>query len=64
MSKQVAAIKEFLADETAAGLAEYALLLALISLVCVVALGPLGLEIKDVFEDLGEFFEKHHPGGS
>lgn len=37
-------------------LAEYAILLALIAIVVIVALGPLGTTIKGVFEDITDSF--------
>ncbi len=42
-------IKELFVDEEGAALVEYALLLGLIAVVAIVALGPLGVKVKDMF---------------
>ena len=42
----------FFKEEEGAGLAEYALLLVLIAIVCIVTLGPLGDAIAAVFETI------------
>ncbi len=39
-------------DERGAGLAEYALLLVLIAVACVIAITALGSTISDVFDDI------------
>ncbi len=43
----------FTDDERGASLVEYALLVALIAVVCIVAIGTLGGNANDQFEDVG-----------
>ena len=45
-------IMNFFKDEEGAGLAEYALLLVLIAVVCIAALQVLGPQIAQVFTDI------------
>ena len=49
MSKVFSFAKSFLSDEEGASLVEYALLIALIALACVVALTATGQSISDMF---------------
>lgn len=58
MEKYIYRAKRFAADETAATMVEYALMLALISLACIGTIAPLGNEVKDAFEDVGEMLEE------
>jgi pilus assembly protein Flp/PilA len=44
--------KNFIADEGGQDLIEYALLVALISLVCVVALTDAGTQVNNIFEQI------------
>ena len=53
MRSLIHAIRRFGASEDGAALAEYGLLVALIALVVVVALGPLGTAISGLFDDAG-----------
>jgi pilus assembly protein Flp/PilA len=46
------AIKRLWCEEEAQGMAEYGLILALIAIVVIVALGPLGEAIRDRFTDV------------
>ncbi|MBW8308905.1 MAG: Flp family type IVb pilin [Candidatus Paracaedibacteraceae bacterium] len=39
-------------DEEGQGMVEYGLILALIAIVVIVALGPLGLAVKKIFQDV------------
>ncbi len=55
--KLIAAAASLLADDTGATMVEYGLMLALISAVCLGALVPLGHEVNDAFETVGEFLE-------
>ena len=48
----------FTKTERGASLVEYALLLALIAVVCIVALQGLGTDAKDKFEDVGNSIAK------
>jgi pilus assembly protein Flp/PilA len=45
-------LQRFVRDEEGAGLAEYALLLFLIALACLVVLGALGGQISTVFQSV------------
>lgn len=45
----LAILKNLINDEKGQGLAEYGLILALVSLVVVVALGALGTSLNDIF---------------
>ena len=45
-------IMNFFKKEEGAGLAEYALLLVLIAIVCIATLGPMGERIAQVFTDI------------
>jgi len=45
-------LKQLVIEERGQGMAEYGLILALIAVVVVVALGPLGNKIKEVFEGI------------
>ena len=45
-------LKRFLAEEKGQGMAEYGLILALVAVIVVVALGPLGTKIASVFTDV------------
>jgi Flp pilus assembly pilin Flp len=45
-------VKTFIADEGGQDLIEYALLVALISLVCVVALTDAGTQVNNIFEQI------------
>jgi pilus assembly protein Flp/PilA len=44
-------IRAHTAEERGASLVEYALLLALIAVVCIVALSALGLNLRDNYDD-------------
>lgn len=57
LKKLTIAAADLLSDDTGATMVEYALMLALIAAVCIGVLIPMGNEIKDVFEDLGEFLD-------
>jgi pilus assembly protein Flp/PilA len=48
----LAKLKQLVVEENGQGMAEYGLILALIAVVVVVALGPLGQKIKDVFDGI------------
>jgi len=50
--KLVNTIKTFVRDEEGQDLIEYALLVALISLVCVVALTDAGTQVNNIFEQI------------
>ena len=50
--KLVNSIKTFVRDEEGQDLIEYALLVALISLVCVVALTDAGTQVNNIFEQI------------
>jgi len=52
MTKQFAALRNFIRDEEGASLAEYGLLLALIALVCLVGMTALGTQINAMFGSL------------
>jgi pilus assembly protein Flp/PilA len=45
-------VNAFIRDEEGQDLIEYALLVALISLVCVVALGAAGTQVNTIFESI------------
>jgi pilus assembly protein Flp/PilA len=49
MTKFLACAKKFLGEEEGASLVEYALLVALIALACVIALTATGVSISDMF---------------
>jgi pilus assembly protein Flp/PilA len=53
MTKLVTAFKKHLNDEEGASLVEYALLLALIALACMVAIGALGTNISAMMNYIG-----------
>lgn len=44
--------KELLKGKKGQGMVEYGLIIALIAVVVIVALGPLGTEVKNMFTDL------------
>lgn len=50
-------LKQLVTEEKGQGMAEYGLILALIAVVVVVALGPLGEKIKDIFDDVVDGFD-------
>jgi pilus assembly protein Flp/PilA len=50
--KLAQSLKRFVRDEEGQDLIEYALLVALISLVCVVALGAAGTQVNTIFESI------------
>jgi pilus assembly protein Flp/PilA len=50
--KLISFLLEFLREEEGQDLIEYALLVALIALVCVVALTTAGSQIKTIFENI------------
>jgi len=50
-------LKQLVVEENGQGMAEYGLILALIAVVVVVALGPLGQKIKEVFTGINESFD-------
>ena len=50
--KLVNTVKTFVRDEEGQDLIEYALLVALISLVCVVALTDAGTQVNKIFESI------------
>jgi pilus assembly protein Flp/PilA len=52
----VARIKQFVRREEGAALAEYGLLLALIAVVCILAITVLGQEISSVFSNIAGKF--------
>ncbi len=45
-------LKQLVTEEKGQGMAEYGLILALIAVVVVVALGPLGEKIRDIFQEI------------
>jgi pilus assembly protein Flp/PilA len=45
-------LKQLVTEEKGQGMAEYGLIMALIAVVGVVALGPLGEKIRDIFQDI------------
>jgi pilus assembly protein Flp/PilA len=45
-------LKQLVTEEKGQGMAEYGLIMALIAVVVVVALGPLGEKIRDIFQDI------------
>jgi pilus assembly protein Flp/PilA len=45
-------IRAFMKDEEAQGLVEYALLLSLIAIVCILAITNVGTAVKTVFETI------------
>jgi pilus assembly protein Flp/PilA len=49
MFKKLATLKNFLKDEEGASLVEYALLVALIALACVIAITATGVSISAMF---------------
>lgn len=57
-------LARFLADESGQGMTEYALILALIAIVVIVALGLLGGKIKEVFENITNELNVTGEGGS
>lgn len=57
-------IKAFLKDESGQGMAEYGLIIALIAVVCIVAMVFLGGSISDKFQLIGKEIESATPGGA
>lgn len=58
-------VRNILNDERGQGMAEYGLIIALIAVVCIVAITFLGGQLKDKFEFVGKEIEsKGVPGGS
>ena len=49
MTKLIAAVKGFVNDESGATMVEYALMVALIAVVCVAAVTALGSKMSDTF---------------
>lgn len=57
-------VLNILKDERGQGMAEYGLIIALIAVVCIVAITFLGGQLKDKFEFVGKEIEnKGVPGG-
>jgi len=57
-------VRNILNDERGQGMAEYGLIIALIAVVCIVAITFLGGQLKDKFEFVGKEIEsKGVPGG-
>jgi len=56
MSKAMRVIRRFLAEDAGAALAEYAILIAFIAIVCIVAVTFLGSKISAKFAGLGNSF--------
>lgn len=56
-------IKRLSKDEGGQGMAEYGLIIALIAVVCVVAVTFLGTSLQDKFQFLGQEIESAAPGG-
>lgn len=55
------AIKKLLKEESGQGLAEYGLILALIAVVCVIALTALGKGINSKLGEVNEELQKKNP---
>ena len=45
-------LKRFVREEEGATMVEYGLMVALIAVVCIVAIGALGGELRDLFNDV------------
>jgi pilus assembly protein Flp/PilA len=54
---KVLAIKEGLRRENGQGMVEYALILGLVSVVCIVALGLLSGKVQDIFNSISTTLE-------
>lgn len=48
----VAGVKERMASEKGATMVEYGIMVALIAVIVLVAVGPLGIAIRDMFADV------------
>ncbi|MCR3921641.1 MAG: Flp family type IVb pilin [Firmicutes bacterium] len=57
-------VKRFFTEESGQGMTEYALILALVSIIAIVALGFLGDEIKTVFENITTKLKPEGAGGT
>jgi pilus assembly protein Flp/PilA len=51
--KAIAAVRSFIRNDEGQDLLEYALLISLIALVCVVAITAAGNNVKTIFEKIG-----------
>lgn len=63
LHRALLALRSFLRDERGQGLAEYALILALIAIVAIVALVFLGSQISDQMNTIGRTLQSQAPGG-
>jgi len=52
MAKFLTAVKKFVKNEEGASMAEYGLLVALIAIVCIVAVALLGTQLSSVFNEI------------
>ncbi len=53
MSRYLKPVERFLANEDGAALVEYALLVALIAVICIIGVTTLGTKINTKFNDIG-----------
>lgn len=61
LHRALAAVSSFVRGERGQGLAEYALILALIAIVAIIALAFLGSQISDQMNTIGKTLQSQNP---